>query len=154
MLIARRKRSAIAPLLRADEEDLVAVLLAGVADELVFFQRERQRLLAEDVLAGLQRFDGDLHVPMVGRHDADHVNVAALQHLAIVAVDVGLALADVRIVLRLLRMLRVDIAHGHDVAKPGVVPGITLPHAARADAADARPIVGRLLANARRCQLK
>ena len=45
-------------LLRADEEDLVAVLLAGIADQLVLFQRERERLLAEDVLAGHQGLDG------------------------------------------------------------------------------------------------
>ena len=84
---ARRKRSLIAPLLRADEEHLVLVLLAGVADELVFFERERERLLAEDVLAGLQGLDGDLHVPVVGRDDAHHVDVLAIEHLAIVAVE-------------------------------------------------------------------
>ena len=60
----------------------------------------------------------------------------ALQDLAIVAIDIGLALADVRTVLGLLRMLRVDIAHRHNIAKPGMITRITLPHAARANAAD------------------
>ena len=96
MLTARRNRSRCAPLLRADDEHPVVVLLAGVADQLVLFERERQRLLAEDVLAGLQGLDGDLHVPVVGRDDAHHVDVLAIEHLAVVAVGVGLALADAR----------------------------------------------------------
>ena len=154
MLTARRNRSSIAALLRADEEDLVVVLLAGVADQLVFFQRQRQRLLAEDVLAGLQGLDGDLHVPVVGRDDAHHVDVLALEHLAVVAVGVGLALADVRIVLRLLGMFGVDVADGHDVAEPRVSRASPCPMLPT----PMQPITGRslaeLLANADRLQLK
>ena len=41
----------------ADEEDFVAVFLAGIADQLVFFERQRQRLLAENMFARLERFE-------------------------------------------------------------------------------------------------
>ena len=53
----------LAALLSAHEEDFVFVVLASVANQLIFFQSQRQRLLAEHMLTGLQRFDGDLHVP-------------------------------------------------------------------------------------------
>ncbi len=92
-----------APLLRADDEHPILVLLAGVADQLVFFQRQGERLLAEDVLAGLKGLDGDLHVPVVGRDDAHDVDVLAFEHLAVVAVRVGLAFADAWVVLAPVR---------------------------------------------------
>jgi hypothetical protein len=39
---------------------------------------------------------GDLHVPVVGRDHADDIDVVALEHLAIVFVGIGFALADLR----------------------------------------------------------
>ena len=84
----------LAPLLGADEEHLLGELLGGVAAELVFFERQRQRLLAEDVLAGLKGLDGDLHMPVIGGDDADDVDVLAIEHFPVVAVGIGLPLAD------------------------------------------------------------
>ncbi len=43
----------VATLLSANEKDLVRILLASVANQLVFFQRQRQWLLAKDMLACL-----------------------------------------------------------------------------------------------------
>ena len=51
---------------------------------------KRQRLLAVHVLAGLHRLDGDLRVPVVGRADGDDVDVLAIEHLAVVGVDLAL----------------------------------------------------------------
>ena len=42
---------------------------------------KRERLLAEDVFAGLEGLDGDLGVPMVGRVDAHNVDVFAIEDL-------------------------------------------------------------------------
>ena len=135
----------ITALLRAHDEDLVAVLLARLANELVFLQRERQGFLAKHMLAGLQRLDGNLHVPMVGSHHTHDVNVLPLQNFAVVAVHVGLALADVGMVLGLLGMFGIDITDGHNVAEPRVFARVTLPHAAHTNAPDDRSIIGRVI---------
>ena len=131
-----------ASLLRADHEQLVR-LLAGVADQLVLFERERQRLLAKDVLAGLQGLDGDFDVPMVGRDDAHHVDIVALQHLAIIAVAGGLAFADAGVVLGPLGMAGVDVTDGHDIGEHPMLQGVAGALFAQADAAEPRPVVGR-----------
>src|SRR5690606_8454323 len=55
----------VAAQLRANEEHLVGVPAAGAADELIFLERERERLLAENALACFEGFDGDLHVPVI-----------------------------------------------------------------------------------------
>ena len=88
----------VAPLLRADLHDAVG-LLGDLAELLPLVDRERERLLAVDVLAGLHGVDADLGVPVVGRADDDGVDVLAVEDLAVVLVDVGLALADVPVVL-------------------------------------------------------
>ncbi len=134
---------AIAPLLRADEKHKLGISVARIADQLVFFQRERQRLLAKNVLARLQGFDRDLDVPVVRRDDAHHVDILAVQHLAVIAVQVGFAFADLGIVLGLLGVAPIDVAHGHDVAEVAVLLGVTGAHAAEADAANPRTIVFR-----------
>ncbi len=136
-----QETAAVAALLRADEEDLLVVLLAGVADELVFFERQRERLLAEDMFAGFQGFDGDLYVPMVGGDDAHHVDVVAVEHLAVIVVGVGFALADAAVVLGPLGVVAVDIADGQDVAEVAVLFGVAGAHAPHANAADLRAIV-------------
>ncbi len=146
MLTARRNRSRSLRCCVPTKKHLVAVLLAGVADQLVLFQRQRERLLAEDVLAGLQRLDGDLDVPVVGRDDADHVDVVALEHLAIVAVGVGLALADACRCLRPFGVRSESTSQTATMSPKAACPlGVAGAHAAHADAADPRPVVGRIV---------
>ena len=136
-----KKTVAVAPLLRADKEHQIGMLLAGVANQLVFFQRERERLLAEHVLARQQCLDRDLHVPVVGRDDAHHVDVVAVQHSAVILVGVRVALADPVVVLCSHAVGRVDVAYGHDITKLRVLLRVTRPHAASTDATDARSVV-------------
>ena len=75
---------AVAALLRADLHD-AARLLDDLAEDLAFVDRQRQRLLGVDVLAGLAGGDVDGRVPMVGRAVDDHVDVVAVEQLAVVA---------------------------------------------------------------------
>jgi hypothetical protein len=84
----------IAALLGADLHD-AARLLGDPAERLALVDRQRQRLLAVDVLARLHGVDADLGVPVVGRADDDGVDVLAVEELAVVLVDVGLPSADV-----------------------------------------------------------
>ncbi len=54
--------------------------------------RVAQRLFAIDVLAGLTCMDAGQIVPVFGRGIDDDIDVFAIQHLAIVLVDLGLVL--------------------------------------------------------------
>ena len=65
-------------------------LLGDLTDSLAFIHRECQRLFTIDVLSRPQRVDRDLDVPVIRRADRDHVDVLALQQLAIVLVDFNL----------------------------------------------------------------
>ena len=132
-----------AALLRADHHHLVGVLLAGVADQLVLFEGERQRLLAEDVLAGLEGLDGDFDVPVVYGVDAHQVDVVAIENLAVVAVGVGLALASFRVILGVVGTARVNVADGHDIGELGVLRRV--PVGARSPT-PIKPIRGRSFA--------
>ena len=105
-----QKPATVAPLLSPDEEDLVGVLLARVSDQLVLLQRQRERLLHEDVFACLQRFDGDFHVPVVRCHDAHDVDVVPIEHSSVVAIRIGFSLANSLVVLSSLGMPGVNIA--------------------------------------------
>ena len=70
---------------------------AGVLDHLLDRQRlgdgQRQRLLAVDVLAGLERLDGDLGVPVVGRGDEQAVERLVVDEVAVV-LGVGLEVLE------------------------------------------------------------
>ena len=133
----------VAALLRADEKHLVFVLLAGVADELIFFERERERFLAEDVLAGFECFDGNFDVPVVRRHDADDVDVVAIEHTPVVGAGDGLAVADGFVADRRPGVASVNVAADEDIAEAVVLACIPCPHATQADATDPRPVVRR-----------
>ena len=75
----------VGPLLAAGLED--AVVLPGRVDApLALGQRQRERLLAVDVLARLHRLDRRDRVPVLGRGDADRVDVLAADQLAEVGV--------------------------------------------------------------------
>ena len=69
-----------APLVAGLERD--ARLLRDLRHRLALGDGERHRLLAEDVLAGLHRGDGDDGVPVVGRADADGVDRRVVHHVA------------------------------------------------------------------------
>ena len=56
--------------------------------------RQRQRLLAIDVLAGLHRFDRNLRVPMIGCGDHHRIDITIVQHVAILHGPAGLAALD------------------------------------------------------------
>ena len=111
-----KHRVVFAPLLRADVQDL-AGLFHHLADLLAFVDGQRQWLLALHVFAGLQRVDDDLRVPVIGRADGHHVDVVAIQHLAIVRVDLALA---VELVPggKSLTVTLVHIRTSHDVGEP------------------------------------
>ena len=78
-----------APLLGAHLHDPPRLLLHP-ANEFALVDRQRERLLAVDVLAGEHRLHDGLRVPVVGRGDVDHVHVLAFQDPPVVVVDVGL----------------------------------------------------------------
>ena len=80
----------LAPLLRAHLKH-PAALLHRPADDLALLDRQRQRFFAIHVLAGLHCIDGDLDVPMVGRADGDGLHVPAVEHLAVILIDLALA---------------------------------------------------------------
>ncbi len=76
------EESTVGALLGSDEEDEFGVGLACSADGEVFGQGQGQWFLAEDVLAGLQGFDGDFGVPVVGCDDADDFDLFVVEDFA------------------------------------------------------------------------
>ena len=67
------------------------VLLLGSHYLAGFIDVERKRLFAVDVLAGLHRFDGHIRMPVVGRCNADHVDIRVLDHIT----EIGVRRADI-----------------------------------------------------------
>ena len=105
-----------APLLRAHLEDAVGSL-HRLADHTAFVDRQRQRFFAVDVLAGRQRVDGDLDVPMVGHADDDRLHVLAIEHLVVVLIDLTFA-ADLFSVGEVVGVAQVDVGAGDHAAEP------------------------------------
>ena len=99
------------------------VCLITSHENAAFGHGQRQRLLADHVLAGLGRHDGGDDVPVVGRGDAHHVDVLAVDQLAEVAVGRAalvvlaqlLAVVVVDLGFRGVQMLFVDVADGDDL---------------------------------------
>ena len=77
-----------APLLRADLDDQVRILVVGVEHHVDARDVVRNRLLDVDVLAGGERVGRDPGVREVGRADEHRVDVVAVEHTTIVADDV------------------------------------------------------------------
>ena len=75
-------------LLAAGLEDL-AGRADGLDQGLGLGDGQRQRLLAVDVLAALQRLDGHQGVPVVGSGDGDGVDVLVFEQFAVVGVALG-----------------------------------------------------------------
>ena len=86
MATAFKKLEHLAALLGADLKHALG-LFQHLDDLLAFVDRERQRLFAVNILAGLHRLDGDLGMPMVRCDDGDDVDVLAIEYLAVIALD-------------------------------------------------------------------
>ena len=72
----------------------------------------RHRLLAEHVLARLERRHREHEVLLVARYDVDDVDVVALDHAPVV----GDGLAHPELVRRGLGQIGIGVAHGDDAA--------------------------------------
>ena len=133
-----------AALPRAHDERLVVVFLAGVADQLVLFERQRQRLLAEDVLAGLQGLDGDFDVPVVGASRCSPRRCPCVRAPCDSRCRRRPCPCRCSVVFGLFGMARIDVAHGHDVAEAACSRASPVPIPPR----PMQPIFGRSLAAA------
>ena len=109
--------------------------------------RQRDRLFAVDVLAGLGRFDGDDRVPMVRRGDQHRVEIAAGEDLAKIVVRgaVLVAIGGVDRILGALPVTRIDIADGQHphVLKRQEALEVVHPLPAQADRPHREPLAGR-----------
>ena len=154
---SRKGAEDVGPLLAAGLEDAL-VLARRVDAPLALGERERERLLAVDVLARLARLDRRDRVPVLRRGDADGVDVLARDQLAevgvrVAALVVGL-LAEYAFSTRLLacsRRVRVHLADRQrlHVAEPEQLGQVVVVgHLAAADEADGDPLAGRFVAAA------
>ena len=126
--LAGQPEPRVAPLLAAGLEHPL-VLLDRRDDPLPLVDGERQRLLAVDVLARLQRGQVDERVPVVGRAvDDDRDVLLGLQQLA----EVGVDLRPAELLRRLRGAAGVHVADGDDGAEPLRVLGVAAAHAAAA----------------------
>ena len=103
-----------AALLRSNLKDALRGR-GDLADLLAFFDRESQRLLAVDVLAGLHRLDRDFGMPMIGRRDDHSFDVLTLQQFAIVGIEPRLAAGEFSV--SLLRVSSIDVADRDKISK-------------------------------------
>ena len=136
------QRVLIAALLRADLKRLTGPL-DGRDQLLAFVDRQRQRLFAINVLAGIERGQRDGGVPMIGRADRHGFDVFPLEQLAVVFVDVRFF--EMRFFGR-VGILAKDVANRHDVG-PVLLGSIgdRRPAASHADGAENRPVVFRFV---------
>ena len=107
-----------------------------------------QRLLAVDVLAGLEGQHGGRRVVVVGRGDQHRVDVLLVEQLAVIDHEAGLGES----LAHLAGAVLVHVAQGHDFGSPGLDELIDVPASLALDADDAhvQPLVGRpALAKAR-----
>ena len=118
-----------APLLRPHLDDAV-VAAGGVDHHAPFADRQRERLLDVDVLAGLARHDGRDRVPVIGGADDDGVDVLAIEHtpeiarrerrrLVVILLDAIGGLRDLLIVyIAQCHALRAQAQRGAQVCTP------------------------------------
>ena len=105
-----------------------------------------QRLLAEDVLAVVDRADGGRGVVVIGRGDQHHVEVlvALVEHLAVVVEDLGLGRVLDAVLHHLGDVLLVHVDQGDEVLAQGAAHAVAA-HARRADHGHAQLVARRLL---------
>ena len=129
--------AAIGSLLSADLHH-AAGFLDHLAEQLAFVDGQRHRFFGVEVLAGLAGVDGHGGVPVVGRAVYDHVDVVAFEQLAVIGVDVGLAVESL---LGALGVGAIQVADRHHVAERGGHPGIAQAASAHADGSDRGAVV-------------
>ena len=121
------------------------MLFTGAADQLIFFQGQRQRFLAKNMFASFQCLNGNLDMPVVRRDDTNNINIIPFQNFSIVTVRIRLTFANTTIFLGSFSVPGIDITNCQDVAKSGVPTGITRTHATHAHAANSGSVVLRLV---------
>ena len=131
------------PLLGPNKEHFVFVLFTGIANQLIFFQRQRQRLLAKYMLARFECFDTNLNVPMIRCDDTHHVDIIAFEHFTIIRIGVCFALADFIVVFCSISMSFVDITDGDDVTKISMAASVPGAHTSDTDTTDLRAVIFR-----------
>ena len=137
---AGEPKAAVAALPTADLND-TASFADDLSDSLAFVDGEREWLFAVNVTARAAGVDEHRRVPMVGRANRDHIDVVAVQHVAIVVIEIGLA---AEILTCLFGNPTVDVTDGDDVAMFDRLVGDHRPLIFHADRADAETIVFRL----------
>jgi hypothetical protein len=137
----------IATLLGADEKHLIGVLFSSGPYKLILFERQREWLLAKDVLACLKGFDRNLHMPVIGGDHANNVDVITIEHMPVVTVGVSLTLADSVVVLGTVGVAAINVTDGNDIAEVRMPLSVAGSHASHADTADhwavSRCLVGK-----------
>ena len=107
----------------------------------------RERLFAEDILAGLGRRDRRDGVPMVGQTERDGVDVVPRQKLAIIPVRGAILVAKTSIhtIDSVSQMILVDVTDGKDLTIFLTQKGseVAAPLPAHADAPHGDPITRR-----------
>src|SRR5205807_181974 len=103
----------IRTLLAADLKDHAGLLLHA-GDRLPLVYRQRQRLLAVNVLTGAHGGDCDKGVPVVRRADDYRVDVLAGQQFAEV-VELGAVRRELHLLRGVLAMVAVHVANGNDL---------------------------------------
>ena len=83
----------------------------GLHDRRTLFYRARQRFFHVDVFAGVQRVDGGLRVPVVGRGDQRYVHFLHLQQRAMIFEILGVG----RLLAGLVDLRAVNVADRHHV---------------------------------------
>ena len=132
-----------AALLRAHLDDAV-VRRAAFDHHAAFADRQRERLLDVDVLAGLAGHDRRQRMPVIGRADDDGIDVVAVEHAAEVPRGELRRLVELLCdaVLRLRHLLVVDVAERDALrAESKHVAKVAGALAAAADQADSHAAV-------------
>ena len=131
-----------AALLRSDLESL-AVFLHRFLNDLTFSQRQRQRLLTVNVLAGLHRFDRDLNVPVIRCADGHDIDAAFfVQHFAVVGVDLAIATLLLLLLREALRVRCVHVAASDQLALVSSLSADAAAASTDSDARDVQAVVG------------
>ena len=148
MATACKNRSPhFAPLLSAHLKH-ASGFIQHLANLFAFFNRQRERLFAVHVFAGLHGFDRNFRVPVVRRDNGHCVDVVAVKYLAVVFVNVHSPSLHLRFrthsPVTLPRVIRVHVANRGNVAVPHRIrTDAAVPPRTRANAAKHRPIRGR-----------
>ena len=135
--LAREPEVFVAPLLAAGLENALRVA-HGLHEALALVNRQRQRLLAVNILARLERGEVHERVPVVRRAVDDNMHIIALEQLAEILVE--LRLGPSLLGLREVRV--VHVAHGEHLAERRRLARYPPAPPAAADERDAEFVIG------------